>query len=50
MVGLSLSHEGRQQERGIIAGYRAAIDPTALGLGTMAMIRLRTSMSTFRPA
>ncbi|ESW82846.1 AsnC family transcriptional regulator [Mesorhizobium sp. L103C119B0] len=33
----------RLEERGIIAGYRAAIDPTALGLGTMAMIRLRTT-------
>jgi len=33
----------RLEERGIIAGYRAAIDPAALGLGTMAMIRLRTT-------
>ncbi|MEP6564094.1 MAG: Lrp/AsnC family transcriptional regulator [Mesorhizobium sp.] len=33
----------RLEERGIIAGYRAVIDPSALGLGTMAMIRLRTT-------
>lgn len=33
----------RLEERGIIAGYKAVVDPTALGLGTMAMIRLRTT-------
>jgi Lrp/AsnC family leucine-responsive transcriptional regulator len=33
----------RLEERGIIAGYRAVIDPAALGLGTMAVIRLRTT-------
>ena len=33
----------RLEERGIVAGYRAVIDPAALGLGTMAMIRLRTT-------
>ncbi|TIT52655.1 MAG: Lrp/AsnC family transcriptional regulator, partial [Mesorhizobium sp.] len=33
----------RLEERGIVAGYKAVIDPAALGLGTMAVIRLRTT-------
>ncbi|BCG95419.1 AsnC family transcriptional regulator [Mesorhizobium sp. 131-2-1] len=33
----------RLEERGIVVGYRAVIDPAALGLGTMAVIRLRTT-------
>lgn len=33
----------RLEERGIIAGYTARIDPVALGLGMMAVIRLRTT-------
>lgn len=33
----------RLEERGIIAGYTARIDPAALGLGMMAVIRLRTT-------
>jgi Lrp/AsnC family leucine-responsive transcriptional regulator len=33
----------RLEERGIITGYRAVIDPASIGLGTMAIIRLRTT-------
>jgi Lrp/AsnC family transcriptional regulator, leucine-responsive regulatory protein len=33
----------RLEERGVIAGYGARIDPAALGLGMMAIIRLRTT-------
>jgi Lrp/AsnC family leucine-responsive transcriptional regulator len=33
----------RLEERGIITGYRAVIDPASLGLGMMAIIRLRTT-------
>lgn len=33
----------RLEERGIIAGYRAVIDPGRLGLGMMAIIRVRTT-------
>jgi len=33
----------RLEERGIIEAYRAVIDPAALGLGMMAVIRLRTT-------
>jgi Lrp/AsnC family transcriptional regulator, leucine-responsive regulatory protein len=33
----------RLEERGIITGYTARIDPAALGLGMMAVIRLRTT-------
>lgn len=33
----------RLEERGIISGYRAVIDPAAIGLGMMAIIRLRTT-------
>lgn len=33
----------RLEERGILAGYRAVVDPASLGLGMMAVIRLRTT-------
>ncbi|WP_354434565.1 Lrp/AsnC family transcriptional regulator [Martelella mangrovi] len=33
----------RLEERGIINGYRAVIDPASVGLGMMAIIRLRTT-------
>ncbi len=33
----------RLEERGIINGYRAVIDPASIGLGMMAIIRLRTT-------
>jgi len=33
----------RLEERGIITGYKAAVDLARLGLGTMAIIRLRTT-------
>jgi Lrp/AsnC family leucine-responsive transcriptional regulator len=33
----------RLEERGIIKGYRAVIDPAAVGLHMMAIIRLRTT-------
>lgn len=39
----------RLEERGIIAGYRAVIDPASVGLGMMAVIRLRTSHEHIRP-
>lgn len=40
----------RLEERGIIAGYRAQIDPAALGLGMMAIIRLKTTHEHIKPA
>lgn len=47
MVGLSQPATSerlkRLEERGIINGYRAVIDPTSIGLGMMAIIRLRTT-------
>lgn len=33
----------RLEERGIISGYRAVVDLSALGLTTMAVVRLRTT-------
>jgi Lrp/AsnC family leucine-responsive transcriptional regulator len=39
----------RLEERGVVAGYRAVIDPAAVGLGMMAVIRLRTSHEHIRP-
>ena len=33
----------RLEERGVITGYKAAVDLARLGLGTMAIIRLRTT-------
>ena len=38
----------RLEERGIIAGYAARIDASALGLGMMAIIRLRTTHEHIR--
>ena len=40
----------RLEERGIIAGYGARIDPAALGLGMMAIIRLKTTHEHIKPA
>lgn len=40
----------RLEERGIIAGYGVRIDPAALGLGMMAIIRVRTTHEHIRPA
>ena len=39
----------RLEERGVISGYRAIVDPAAVGLGMMAVIRLRTSHEHIRP-
>jgi Lrp/AsnC family transcriptional regulator, leucine-responsive regulatory protein len=39
----------RLEERGIIAGYGARIDPSALGLGMMAIVRLRTTHEHIKP-
>ncbi|TCL71908.1 Lrp/AsnC family transcriptional regulator [Rhizobium sp. BK251] len=39
----------RLEERGIITGYGARIDPAVLGLGMMAVIRLRTTHEFIRP-
>lgn len=39
----------RLEDRGIVAGYRAVIDPAALGLGMMAMIRLKTTHEHIKP-
>ena len=39
----------RLEERGIIAGYGARIDAASLGLGMMAIIRLRTTHEHIRP-
>jgi Lrp/AsnC family leucine-responsive transcriptional regulator len=38
----------RLEERGIIAGYGARIDPASLGLGMMAVVRLRTTHEQIR--
>ena len=39
----------RLEERGVIAGYGARIDPAAVGLNMMAIIRLRTTHEFIRP-
>ncbi|MFS8048500.1 Lrp/AsnC family transcriptional regulator [Rhizobium sp. BR 314] len=39
----------RLEERGVIVGYRAVIDPSAVGLGMLAVIRLRTTHEHIRP-
>lgn len=39
----------RLEERGIVTGYRATVDLAALGLGTMAIIRLRTTHENIAP-
>lgn len=40
----------RLEERGIITGYCARIDPAALGLGMLAIIRIRTTHEYIHPA
>ncbi len=40
----------RLEDRGIIAGYAVRLDPAALGLGMMAIIRLKTSHEHIKPA
>lgn len=40
----------RLEERGAILGYGARVDPAALGLGVMAIIRLRTTHEYIKPA
>ena len=39
----------RLEEAGVIAGYRAVVDPAAVGLGIMAMVRLRYPSGNYRP-
>lgn len=39
----------RLEERGIVTGYGARIDAAALGLGMMAVIRLRTTHEYIKP-
>lgn len=38
----------RLEERGVIAGYRAVVDLAVLGLGTTAIVRLRTTHEHIR--
>jgi Lrp/AsnC family leucine-responsive transcriptional regulator len=39
----------RLEEAGVIAGYRATIDPVAVGLTIMAFVRLRYPTGNYRP-
>ena len=39
----------RLEEAGVIAGYRAALDPERLGLQVMAFVRLRYPTGNYRP-
>ena len=39
----------RLEEAGVIAGYRAVVDPAAVGLGIMALVRLRYPTGNYRP-
>ncbi|OWV77604.1 AsnC family transcriptional regulator [Rhizobium sp. R634] len=39
----------RLEERGILTGYKAVVDPASLGLGMMAVIRLRTTHEHIKP-
>lgn len=39
----------RLEERGVVAGYGARIDAAGLGLGMMAVIRLRTTHEYIKP-
>jgi len=39
----------RLEEAGVIAGYRAAVDPAAVGLSIMAFVRLRYPNGNYRP-
>jgi Lrp/AsnC family leucine-responsive transcriptional regulator len=39
----------RLEESGIIAGYRAVVDPERVGLGVMAFVRLRYPTGNYQP-
>jgi Lrp/AsnC family leucine-responsive transcriptional regulator len=39
----------RLEEAGVIAGYRATIDPERVGLSVMAFVRLRYATGNYRP-
>jgi Lrp/AsnC family transcriptional regulator, leucine-responsive regulatory protein len=39
----------RMEEAGVIAGYRAAVDPERVGLTVMAFVRLRYPTGNYRP-
>ena len=39
----------RLEESGVIAGYRATVDPERVGLGVMAFVRLRYPTGNYRP-
>ena len=39
----------RMEETGVIAGYRAAVDPERVGLQVMAFVRLRYPTGNYRP-
>lgn len=39
----------RLEETGVIAGYRAEIDPARVGLGILALVRLRYPTGNYRP-
>ena len=39
----------RLEERGVVTGYKAVIDPVSVGLGMMAVIRLRTTHEHIKP-
>ena len=40
----------RLEEAGVIAGYRATVDPERVGLGVMAFVRLRYPTGNYRPS
>lgn len=39
----------RLEETGVIAGYRAEVDPERVGLGVMAFVRLRYPTGNYKP-
>ncbi len=39
----------RLEETGVIAGYRATVDPSRVGLDVMAVVRLRYPTGNYRP-
>jgi Lrp/AsnC family leucine-responsive transcriptional regulator len=39
----------RLEERGVVTGYKAVINPASVGLGMMAVIRLRTTHEHIKP-
>jgi Lrp/AsnC family leucine-responsive transcriptional regulator len=53
LVGLSASatteRVRRLEERGVITGYRAEVDPERLGLAISALVRLRYPHGNYRP-